>query len=108
MNKQSKEPLKCNCINKSNCPLRGKCQYESVVYKVEIYCGHNVIENNNKKKCLLDLLKILKKQDFIAINVVSLMRHKNSTSLLKYIWQIKKKLGIDPILKWEIIKKKML
>ena len=48
MNKQRKEPPKCNCINKTNCPLRSKCQYESVVYKVEVYCDHNVTKNKNK------------------------------------------------------------
>ena len=69
MNKQSKEPPKCNCINKTNCPLRGKCQYECVVYKVEVYCDHNAIKNN--KKCILDLLKMFLKKDFITINIVS-------------------------------------
>ena len=45
MNKQHKEPPKCNCINKTNCPLKGKCQYESVVYELELYCDNNVIKN---------------------------------------------------------------
>ena len=49
MNKQCREPLKYNCINKTDCPLRGKCQYENVVYKVEVYCDHNAIKYNNKK-----------------------------------------------------------
>ena len=39
MNKQHKEPSKCNYINKTNCPLTDKCQYESVVY-----CDHNAIK----------------------------------------------------------------
>ena len=42
-------PLKCNCLNKIDCPLKGKCRYECVVYKVVIYCDHNGIKNNNKK-----------------------------------------------------------
>ena len=49
---------------------------------------------------------MIKKKDFIIINVVSSLRHKNNTNLSKYIWEIKAKLGIVPILKWEIIKKK--
>ena len=47
---------------------------------------------------------VFAKNDFIIINVVSPIRHKNNTNLLKYIWEIKTMLGIDPILKWEIIK----
>ena len=49
MNKQSKEPPKCSCIDKTNCPLKGDCQYEILVYKVDVYCEHNAIKNNNKK-----------------------------------------------------------
>ena len=49
MNKQHKDPPLCNCIYKTNCPLRCKCQYESVVYKVEVYCRYNAIKINKKK-----------------------------------------------------------
>ena len=49
MNKQCKEAPNCNCIKKTDGPLWGKCQYASVVYKVEVYCDHNAIKNNNKK-----------------------------------------------------------
>ena len=50
MNKQNKEPPKFNYINKTNYPLMGKCQYKSVIYKVEVYCDHDASKNNNKKE----------------------------------------------------------
>ena len=80
MNKQCREPPKCNCINKTDCCLRGKCQYKSVVYKVEVYCDHNATKNN--KKVYIESTQDVFKKDFIIINVVSLMRH--ITNLSKF------------------------
>ena len=72
MNKQHSKPPKRNCITKTDCLFCGKCQYETVVYKVELYCDHDAINNNNKK---VYLLKMFLKKYFIIINVVSPMRH---------------------------------
>ena len=47
------EPPNCNCIKKENCPLKGRCQIEFVVYKVEVLnssCNSN--NKNDKKKCM--------------------------------------------------------
>ena len=51
-NKQHIEPPKCNCINKAAFPLKGKCQYECIVYMVEIYGyrPNNSNVNSNDKK----------------------------------------------------------
>ena len=32
-------------------------------------------------------------------------KYKHSTSLSDYVWEIKNRQGIDPILKWEVVKK---
>ena len=66
MNKQSKEPPKCNCINKTNYPIRGKCQYKSLVHKVEVHCDHNVTKNN-KKKVYIGSTQVIFKKDFITV-----------------------------------------
>ena len=46
MKKQRREPLKCTLINETDCPLSDKCQYESVVYKVEVIYDYNAVKNN--------------------------------------------------------------
>ena len=33
------ETPKCNYKYKAQCPLKSKCQYECIVYKVEVYSG---------------------------------------------------------------------
>ena len=42
-NNQCIEPPKCNCINKANYSLKGKCQYVCILlYKLEVHnCGPN-------------------------------------------------------------------
>ena len=41
--------------------------------KVEVYCDHNAIKNN--KKVSIGSTQDVLKEDFIILNVVSLMRH---------------------------------
>ena len=73
--------LKSNALIKLIAPLRGKYQYKSVIYKVEIYCDHNVVKNYNKKLYIGSKKDVFLKKEFIIINVVSSMRHiKNSTN----------------------------
>ena len=36
---KDKETAKCNCRDKATYPLKGKCQQECMVYKVEVYSG---------------------------------------------------------------------
>ena len=57
INKSNIEKLnnkQCNSINKALCPLKGKCQYEYIVYKVEVYNNRltttTTTNNNNGKK----------------------------------------------------------
>ena len=42
------EPPKGNCNDKINCPFQAKCQFECLVYKVEIH-SHGLNNNNVSK-----------------------------------------------------------
>ena len=42
------EAPKCNCKDKAVWPLKGKCQYECIVYKVEVYSSEPYNCNNKK------------------------------------------------------------
>ena len=63
------------------------------------------MKNNNKKVYIGSTQDVFKKWFYNHKCSFSHETYKNSSSLSKYIWEIKTKLGIDPILKWEIIKK---
>ena len=47
---QYNEDSKYNCNNKTECPLKGKCRYKCIVYKVEVY---NREPHNSKNKKVL-------------------------------------------------------
>ena len=49
-NKLHFEFLRCNRISKAVCALKGKCQYQCIVYKVEV----NNDNNNYEKKVYAD------------------------------------------------------
>ena len=48
LNKENRnEAPKCNCKDKAGCCLKGKCQYECIFYKMEVYNGE---PRNGKNK----------------------------------------------------------
>ena len=57
--------------------------------------------NRNDKKVYVGLMQGSFKQKTSFAHEI--YRHK--TSLSNYVWEVKKKFGIDPILKWEIVKR---
>ena len=90
----------CNCRKSVTCPLNGKCQQEGVVYQA-------VIERQDNKEI----------QSYIGItegpfklrynnhnNTFRKAKHKNSTSLSKYIWDLKDNY-IKFSIKWRVIKR---
>ena len=64
---------------------------------------NNNKNNNNGKKFIWDLPEELKKRYYNHRSSFAheIFRHK--ASLSKYVWEIKEKQGIDPILELEII-----
>ena len=98
------EALKCNCKDKAGCPLKGKCQYECIVYKVEVYSGepHNC---KSKKVYFGSTQGAFKHRYYNHRTSFTHKKYKHSTSLSNYVWVIKNRQGIDPILKWEVVKK---
>ena len=87
----------CNCRNKTECPLEGKCLQKNVIYQAtvttntteETYVGlaTNFKERYRNHKCSLKLQK-----------------RRNETELSKYIWKLKDEKKPYSI-KWKIIKK---
>ena len=72
------------------------------MYKVEVYS--DPCSDRNKKYILGQRYGNLK-LGTITIERVSLTKNIGiSTTLSSYVWEVKDKKGIDPILKWEVIK----
>ena len=57
------------------------------------------------KKCMWVQCKVLPNSDITIIKVASHMKYRHNTSLSNYVGKVKNKFGIDPIMKWEIVKR---
>ena len=99
--KPSENPSKeCNCRQKESCPLRGKCLTESVVYQATV-----TRKDNQHKETYVGLTDGAFKIRYN--NHTSPFRnakHKHSTELSKYIWQLKQAC-IEYSIHWKILKK---
>ena len=94
---------KCNCRDKARCLLGGKCKQECVVYKVEVYSEPG--NDRNKKLYFGSTQEEFKARYYNHKTSFSHEKYRHSTTLSSYVWGVKDKKGIDPILKWEVIKK---
>ena len=94
---------KCNCRDKVRCPLEGKCKQECVVYKVEVYSDPN--NKRNKKIYFGSTQGDFKTSYYNHKTSFSQEKYRHSTTLSSYVWELKDNKGIDPIMKWEVIKK---
>ena len=93
------ENLDCNCRSKQNCPMEGKCRSRNVIYKCiasvpnkpdKVYIGLTEGEWKKRYSCHKTSFKYKKLS--------------KSTALSTYVWEIKEKEKIDPILTWSILK----
>ena len=88
------------CCKKESCPLRGKCLTESVVYQATV-----TRTDNQHKETYVGLTEGA--FETIYNNHTSSFRnpkHKHSTELSKYIWQLKES-NIEHSIHWKILKK---
>ena len=95
----NQKKLSCNCRNKKECPLDGKCRSENIIYKcVATATGHldkvylGTAEGDFKQR-FYNHKKSFKNKSYA-----------NDTTLSKYIWEMKQKHNITPTLKWYIVK----
>ena len=89
----------CNCRQAKDCPLNGKCLSDCIVYKATISAP------SKPTKFYYGLTERKFKERYN--NHTSSFRnedHRKDTELSKYVWKLKE-LGIEPKIKWEIIRK---
>ena len=99
-NQTNNRSPECNCHNRSECPMAGKCLAKSVVYEAEVKTTTNDETNsyigvtaNNFKDRSRNLLKSFQHT-----------KYANNTELSKHIWKLKDNNRAFTI-KWSIIKR---
>ena len=93
----------CNCTraNKPNCPLRGQCLIDSVIYQAEAIVTGPV---NETKLYIGESCNIFKQRYANHLKSFRHERYKNDTALSTYVWE-KRELGAEVNIKWTILAK---
>ena len=92
----------CNCRNREECPLDGKCLTECIVYKPTV----TQIESNNKETYIGLTENAFKTRYNLHRASFKLEHEKSATGLSEHISELQKNNNIDYKIKWEIVKKK--
>ena len=95
---KAKEP-ECNCRQRNNCPLKGKCLTKAVVYQATV-----TNSNNNENQTYVGLTETSFKTRYL--NHTSSFRNnqkKNATELSKHVWTLKET-NTPYTINWKILK----
>ena len=85
---RSNEPEKsCDCRREDRCPMSGKCQVKSIVYKARISS-----ENNDKEYIGLTE-NTFKKQFSSHLQSIRHDKYEHGTELSKYVWRLKRRMA---------------
>ena len=107
--KENEKDKSCNCkpkkdlIGPVNCPLKGKCQIKSVVYKAEVTCKDKM-KRPIPSKIYYGLTARKFKQRYNEHMRSFKTEPKQSTTLSTYVWKLKKR-GLEPEIHWFIHKR---
>ena len=89
----------CNCRNKTNCPLQGKCQTKSVIYQADVKQEDGTIYS------YIGLTEhTFKKRWYNHCQSFKHRRYETSTELSKLIWKLKDE-GTQYTITWRILTK---
>ena len=90
----------CNCIDKTKCPLNGKCLQNSIVYKANV----KVVKTGQIHKYIGIFYPPFKTRWLDHNKTFNHDRYRSSTELSKLIWDLKDK-NIEYSIDWEVITK---
>ena len=91
---------KCNCRTGTECPLKGECKVEAVVYKAKV-------KQNNDNNTVIYIGSTegdFKQRLYQHKSDMKHEKNRNKTTLTKYFWDLKDK-GVSAEIEWEILKK---
>ena len=95
---QSSKKTNCNCQNKDECPLNNQCRTPCMVYKA------TVTAKNVEKYYVGSVEGEFKVRWRNHMKSLRNARYEHDTTLSTYVWSLKDQ-GMDPKIKWEILKK---
>ena len=90
-------PPLCNCQRRNECPLQGKCQTKSVVYRA------TVTTENNTKTYIGSTEKTFKQRFYGHKSDMNNPAYRANTALAHYVWYMKDR-GETPVVRWEIVR----
>ena len=99
-NLSDQSKIKCNCRNKSKCPLNNQCLSENVLYTATITSN---LPNYDAKKYVGVTAPQWKYRFYNHNSSFNSQKHKSSTQLSKAVWHVKGEGGI-PQIEWGIVK----
>ena len=88
----------CNCQRKTECPLRGECLQEAVIYQATVTTPTEV------KTYIGSTEKSFKKRFYSHKSDMTHEKNRANTSLATYFWEQKDR-GITPTIEWKVIRK---
>ena len=91
----------CNCRNRNNCPLDGKCFTPNIIYKAQMTSNQ---PNYNQKIYIGTTETDFKHRFNNHTKSFNLEHHENDTELSKEYWATKRS-HFTPIVTWRIIRK---
>ena len=90
----------CNCRNKDECPMNGKCQVQNVVYKCTVSATPNF-----PKRVYLGVAEGDWKQRFYNHKKsIKNKSYRNDTTLSSYLSDLREKHNVFPTLTWSVVK----
>ena len=98
INSTAQEPDRCNCRNRENCPLPGKCTIKNIIYQA------TVSTSENKKYYIGQTSTTFKTRYSVHKASFNKKEKRNSTELSKYIWKLKEENTTYQI-HWKILRK---
>ena len=90
---------KCNCRQKSTCPLEGNCLYEELIYQCTL--KENATSDGVNYNGLTE--NTFKDRFYKHRNSFKYESKVNSTELSKHFWEMKRKGIKKPIMHWSVI-----
>ena len=97
LRKDDRSEKGCNCRNKVNCPVDGKCQETSLVYQADVH-----VQNKPVKTYFGLTERTFKERYDEHKHALKHRESKKATTLSTYVWKVKDETGTTPEIKWSI------